>query len=373
MDITKSFKEFSSIDNPGNKHISQLQKYGHMLPSNEWVAMEKIHGANFSFITLSRNEQVISKASISDITNGVDIICAKRSGKIGENENFYNSSFIRDKYKSDIVEVHNRIKLDNPDTTSVQIYGELFGGYYPGFPQKQKPIQKGVYYNHEIDFLVFDIRMNTCLKIPTYEPKSDGKSNECYYAYYLAQDEVDLYLKDLPLLRGIPVKARGHFETIITMSPVFMSGIPDLYGLPPIDKNMAEGWVFKTNKRHPCHWSRPIIKSKNSTFGEIARIPRITTNFHTTNKFVDQAIPYCTQNRFNNTVSKIGLDSRIEKIRGIYVADVLKDFGKDLESDDDREEFNKTIKSVKEGINGYLLNEQCIDKWMAELLEPAGP
>lgn len=358
-DIVSKFREFASIDNLTGKFAKQLKKLGYVNNLIEWVALEKIHGANLSFVT-----------------DGSSIFVAKRSGIISESEKFHNSTTIMEKYKIDIFEVYRRVKENNPETKTIQVFGEVFGGYYPGFKHESKPVQKGVYYKPEIDFLVFDIKMNTDIVAflnKTLEDLDDTteQTNETTYSWYLSQNEIDQYLKDLPNLRGIPVTAKGNFNDLIDMSPIFVTTIPTLFGLPSIDNNLAEGFVLKTNKRHPAHRSRPIIKNKNNNiFSEVARTRKlITSNDSEVDKYVDAAVAYCTQNRFNNTISKIGPNNKIEKISGIYVADVLKDFEKDL-PEDEAIEFKKLIKKVKECINSYLLSENNIELWLREYLEP---
>ncbi|XWV25678.1 RNA ligase 2 [Tupanvirus deep ocean] len=336
--VSPIFREFSSIDNSNSKHIKQLEKYGYTNNMVEWVALEKIHGANFSFVT-----------------DGLNIAVAKRSCVIPDNENFFNSNIIRDKYQADILTMFGKIKNDIAEVSSIQAFGEIFGGYYPGFDHTTKPVQKGVYYKNEIDFLVFDIKINT---------KNAGE----LFSFYLSHDEVCKYLENLPLLRGIPIVARGKFSDIITMSPVFQTTIPTLYNLPEIKDNMAEGYVFKTNQRHPCHRSRPIVKSKNSRFIEVKMYVPLVSNDIVNDKFVEKAIPYCTQNRFNNTISKVGVDSKIQKLQGIFIADVLKDLEKEM--DDDLEEFKKNLKKIKEGLNSYLMRNGNIDIWLKEYHEP---
>ncbi|XWV26621.1 ligase 2 [Tupanvirus soda lake] len=336
-DISTNFREFSSIENSNSKHIKQLEKYGYTNNIMEWVAMEKIHGANFSFIT-----------------DGSNIVVAKRSSVVPETENFYNSKSIRDKYQGDIMIVFNKIKNDIPEVTSVQVFGEIFGGYYPEFPKTMSPVQKGVYYKNEVDFLVFDIKVNT---------KNAGEM----FSFYLSQNEVDKYLDNLPILKGVPVEVRGKFSDLITLNPIFQTKIPSLYGLPDVKDNMAEGYVLKANMRHPCHRTRPIVKCKNSKFSEVKKyIPKVS--YHTNDKFVLLAFPYCTQNRFNNTISKIGIDSKIEKIQGIYIADVLKDLEKDL--NEDVEEFRKNLKKIKEGLHCHLMQNGYIDAWLKEYQAP---
>ena len=345
--VRSHFHEFSSIENLTGKFLKSLEKYGYLNTSVEWVAMEKIHGANFSFLT-----------------DGMEVHVAKRSSILGT-ESFYGSAVLAEKYKNDIVEIYRRIKEENPNATVVQIFGELFGGHYPGqkHASNLKPVQKGVYYKPEVDFLVFDIKMNTDL---VESVDNEGTEKQ---AWYLSQNEVDKFLDGLTL-KGIPVTAKGTIHEIVKLDPVFITTIPQLYGLPPLLDNMAEGYVFKANQRHPSRRSRPIIKSKNNVkFGEVrVKIPgEASNNNSTVNGWINDSLAYCTQNRFNNTISKIGPDSIIPKITGIYVADVVKDFAKDLElNDEDTAEFEKLIKKIRSGVQSYLIQNELIEKWLRE-------
>jgi len=338
--LNSHFSEFSSIENCKKKYINDLQKYGYIDSVNEWVAMEKIHGANFSFIT-----------------DGIEIITARRSATLQSDEKFYGHQLIAEKYKSDVLQIHSKIKLDIPNITTIQIFGELFGGYYPGRKNIMKPVQKEVLYNNEVDFLVFDIKANT-------------RDLDKIDSFYLSQDEVDLYLANLLLLRGAPVLARGKFSDIIDMNPVFPTTVPLLYHLSPIEGNVAEGYVFKLNKRHSCQYTRPIIKHKNKTFKEVSAFtPKILSDNSLINQYIEKALAYCTQNRFNNTISKIGPDNRIEKIQGIFIADVITDMKKDLELDE-LEEFHKIIKKIKEGLTYRLMHLDTINTWLTEYNNP---
>ena len=99
----------------------------------KWVALEKIHGANFSFTV---------HASGSDGREISPSRAAKRSGFLKTGENF----FRLEKHPTLLKEEGEKARRlfedvrDNryPDTTSVTVFGELFGGYcrlhYPGNP-----------------------------------------------------------------------------------------------------------------------------------------------------------------------------------------------------------------------------------------------
>lgn len=340
--IESSFHQFSSIENCNQKHILDLEKNNFIDDQDEWVAMEKIHGANFSFLT-----------------DGHSVYTARRRSILAPNDNFFGHGKIAEKYKSDILLVYQKIKSDIPDITTIQIFGEIFGGYYPNL-KSSKPVQKGIWYNNEIDFLVFDIKINK------NNIKPSG-SNETLY-WYLSQDEIDTYLANLSQLRGAPVISKGKFQDMIKLNPEFPSTIPMMYLLSPIDNNIAEGYVIKLNKRHPGNITRPIIKLKNKKFLEKTGV-KVPLNINSNNKFTEKVIEYCTQNRFNNTISKIGPDNKIEKIQGIFIADAITDMKKDLDVNE-LEEFEKNIKKVKEIVSYYLFTNNITNCWLNEYLAP---
>lgn len=375
--IKSTFRTYSHINNTSGKTIKKMGPYLDL--SAEWVAIEKIHGANLSFLT-----------------DGVTIMTARRSGIIPQEENFYSSTKITEKYHDDILEVYRRIKTDNPETSSIQIFGEIFGGSYPGYQSISMTVQKGIYYNNEIDFLVFDIVMKTNNYLPFISSSSSNSNDKnIVESWYLSQDEIIKYLNNLSGLQAIPISHKGSFDEIISINPVFETTIPKLYGLPPIEKNMAEGYVFKANKRHPCHQSsRPILKKKNSTFAEVS-LPLQSADKLEVNDvsfFYDKIILYITQNRFNNVISKIGINNPIPKIRGLLIMDAIKDFKTDLTTEENNDgltsdeintnelntnelntnepiilsKFTKCLKKLKDMLTCYLAQNNLIEIWLNE-------
>lgn len=78
MTTTLKFTEYQSLDVVKNKNnlVKQFGKH-----DTQWVAMEKIHGSNFSFIT-----------------DGHTIACSRRNSLLAEHETFYNFQVVREKY-----------------------------------------------------------------------------------------------------------------------------------------------------------------------------------------------------------------------------------------------------------------------------------
>lgn len=343
--LTSDFREYASIDNYKERLINRLKMLGHV-DNIEWVCMEKIHGANFSFLT-----------------NGYEILTAKRSGILPETENFYHSKDVVEKYSADILQIFSRVKQNFSDVLTIQVFGELFGGFYPGIKSLTIPVQKGIWYCPEIDFLVFDIKINIC-------------SSNIHRSYYLSQDEVNQYLKNLSKLRGIPIMKKGNLYDILSTDINFVSTIPDLYNLPSIEGNIAEGLVFKSNARHSVHISRPIFKHKNTVWSETKTLNFVKQKENPTSgvmekDLIQKAILYCTQNRFNNLLTKVGLDEKLEKITGLYVSDVMNDFKKDLLEDNENRysEFPKYRKSICFSITDYLKERNLISDWLGKFVQ----
>jgi len=89
------FKKYNSIENTyREKQIEQV--YLHEFNKEDYVVQEKVHGANFSFITDGKTIQV-----------------AKRSGLIAENESFSNYKYVMDKYAEAIQKLFRLVKKDH--------------------------------------------------------------------------------------------------------------------------------------------------------------------------------------------------------------------------------------------------------------------
>ena len=102
----------------------------------KWVAMEKIHGANFSFTVLcSRDHQLKVSKSGGKKTKSPDVRVARRNGYLREGEGFYGvekqREFLegeKEKAKCICEAVRERMDSDSEQIESVTVFGELFGG-----------------------------------------------------------------------------------------------------------------------------------------------------------------------------------------------------------------------------------------------------
>ena len=123
-----------------------FQEYGHMHNYNhrkhysnhdcEFVALEKIHGTNYSFLT-----------------DGVEVFPCNRSRNLENDRTYYGhgESFI--KYKNDVILIFEYLKQRIENLRHIQLYCELFGGNYKGFTKKGYIcVQKNVNYTEILNF-----------------------------------------------------------------------------------------------------------------------------------------------------------------------------------------------------------------------------
>lgn len=107
---------------PPNLVSSWRKDSGKLDKIKKWVALEKIHGANFSFTVQARgSDEEIAPAR-----------AAKRSGFLKTGENFFNLSkhpeFLKEEGEK-AEKLFVALKAEHyMDATSVTVFGELFGG-----------------------------------------------------------------------------------------------------------------------------------------------------------------------------------------------------------------------------------------------------
>ena len=111
------------------------------LNSAKFCVTEKVHGANFSLHVKK---------------NGAHMY-AKRTGYLKPDEDFFR---YQEMAARDFKGLHNLAMAvhELKGTNKVILYGELFGGIYPGEDSHTKfPIQSTIYYSPRVEFMIFDI------------------------------------------------------------------------------------------------------------------------------------------------------------------------------------------------------------------------
>jgi Rnl2 family RNA ligase len=322
------FKKYNSIENTYRKKATE-QVYLHDYGNDVFVVQEKVHGANFSFIT-----------------DGNSIKVAKRTSLIAEGENFNNYEYVLNKYEKAIKTLFKLVKIDFPETEIMTVFGEIFGGNYP-HPLVQKVegmvrIQKGVFYSPENDFYAFDI----CL---------DHKQ-------YLDVTIANTFFEKVGMFYAKTLFA-GTFSECMAYPNAFDSKVRMWLNLPQIEDNICEGTIIKplVSKRFG-NGQRVIFKNKNEKWSEKSHErrskvskPSATSVLSDTEKeLMNTLLSYVNENRLMNVQSKLGEFSpkQTGKTIGLLAKDALEDFVKDHETD-----WNNTEKQHQKVMTKILNKE----------------
>ena len=288
--------------------------------SMEFVALEKIHGTNFSFIT-----------------NGIDVVCCRRSDILKPDENFYSYKNILLKYEDKIINLFDKIKKImkekfNYKIIQIQLYGELYGGNYLGVEKLSgsKSVQKGIYYSNSNEFAAFDLKYWIENNTEVY---TDTDIDDEFKFEYLDWDIFEIILQDLTI-PIVPIISKGKWNLISQLNPQFESVVYKIHNLPPISSNYAEGYVIKPIKevRYGNNQERLIWKFKNPSFSEISKDNNKEQNKeqNKTILHLDLMEQYINDNRFNNVVSKVVEGTKVDKVVELFYSDIWTDFMDDL-------------------------------------------
>lgn len=309
----KVFRKFASLENHyRDKFTNSMMMQG--LDTGEWVSTEKIHGANFSMW----------------YDGGDDVYFGKRSGPIGNSDNFYSSTKLEKYHPAVEVTYENLVEaglLTQGDT--MVIYGEIFGGNFFGEKEEgSKKVQSGVDYHPGTEFAAFDIQVIT--------------ADESDVNYILSYDEmVSLISDEIPMC---PEMKRGNFYDIIAEPNDFPSLVPSLFGLevPEGKHAQCEGFVMRPvdGEKFLKNGSRCIIKSKNEKYsekggkkqnpGSKAKDLKLTEGEE---KQYQEFSTYFNTSRLESVISKIGEVSWADfgKLTGLLVQDAMEDYNRDNE------------------------------------------
>jgi len=204
----------------------------------DWVVTEKVHGANFCF--------VLSSGTID---------CAKRKAMLSPTEDFFGHGRVLERLRGTLRQLY----VEHRGTAArLLVYGELFGGGYP-HPDVApvagvQPVQTGVWYTPDVDFVAFDV----------VEEGADGQRR--YWSHERLQ--ASLAAAGVPVLSPLFV---GSYAEARAQPVDFQTTLPALRGLPPLLDNFAEGIVLKPCEPVVVGGLRPTLKCKPARFAEDAR------------------------------------------------------------------------------------------------------
>jgi len=308
------FMEYPSIENHYRDSIKEMvDKY---TGTELWVATEKVHGSNFSFIFTKEN----------------GIQCASRNKILAAGEAFNNYQVIQKKYAAKVPEIFEILAAEIPGLTQVTVFGEFYGGIYPGIKTKVKKIQDGIYYTPDLEFEAFDLFYKTAENPRNIYPYKEA-----------CQHFAKLGIPFAAILKEGTLK-----ELYATLDPeVFQSTIYAKFGLPKLDDNLAEGYVIKPNEAIFLENERFSIKIKSSKNlegpGPVARLAmkeeqkkadKIVAKGEITPEqqaIITQLLTYINKNRVESALSKLTDAEKLEEKKVIKMVDddAWKDFKKE--------------------------------------------
>ncbi|MDR1679916.1 MAG: hypothetical protein LBR81_09110 [Prevotellaceae bacterium] len=132
----------------------------------------------------------------------------------------------------------------------------------------------------------------------------------------------------------------GTIEECLAYPNAFQSCIADWLGLPPVVDNVCDGVVIRpVVPVFLGNGSRLLLKNKNSRFAEKKSVkkrqPALSVETTYSRELSDMLLiseEYVTENRLNNTVSKVAelsFPKDMGKLIGLLSSDVLEDFLKE--------------------------------------------
>eukprot|EP00927_Polykrikos_kofoidii_P008245 TRINITY_DN13418_c0_g1_i1.p1 TRINITY_DN13418_c0_g1~~TRINITY_DN13418_c0_g1_i1.p1 ORF type:complete len:401 (+),score=49.67 TRINITY_DN13418_c0_g1_i1:37-1203(+) len=291
----------------------------------DWIASEKVHGANFCFET-----------------DGQHIGYASRTSKLGQNAGFYSAHETMPRYHPHVLEAFRLAKRHKQSLAGLLIFGEYFGGYYPGHPVEpgRKKVQGGVAYSPDHHFYAFDVRLD---------------------------DEEHMDFDDaraLLLEAGFPLVAaplkRGPLDELLAIDvEVLETTLPSQLGHPPLDRfRIAEGIVIRPAKevQFGCH--RAILKKKSKAFWEATNQPGMAGKvavasgvFSSHESLLEATRIRVNENRLRSVISKdpgLLAESNLHKLAGLLARDVLEDLEK--EHSEELKALGKEVSAIKRSI-----------------------
>jgi Rnl2 family RNA ligase len=290
------------------------------VPDDEkWHVSCKIHGCNFQ---LQTDGETVKAGSRNKFVNDFDLVHFHHCGEI---------------VKQNEQKMLNLFKLINNEQECKEliVYGELFGGQYPGFPQT-KPVQKEILYCPQVNFAGMDIRI-------------DSK--------FTSKTQCNKWLESVDIL-FIPSLFIGTKEEAFAYSELHYdspSTIPKLLGLPPItgSANIREGCIIQPNGVYYAGGKsdRVIFKHKNEKWCErSAKVKPVSKSEMASSELFLTACEMITENRMTNILSHYTEELPEGKLIGLFVQDILKE----LENEPDPKQAQQFRKQLSVEIKANL-------------------
>ncbi|EPY40852.1 RNA editing ligase [Angomonas deanei] len=248
------FERYPSIENSTPKRIEALQSKGMAL--DEWIATEKVHGANFSLYSIAGQS---------------NLQFAKRSGMLPRSEHFFGYHLLIPELTERMGRCRELLAQSlNEQPHVVVVNGELFGGKYdhPQVPTRRTTVlvdgkqrtagavQTDAFpqYSPDLHFYAFDMQYKIAPYAPTF-------TRLTYDAALRIFEQVPGLLYAKPILRG-PL-----YKILAFNVDKFQTTIPAQLGLGnyPLQDNWAEGIVVRHARRGNHSLTRPTARRRPSS------------------------------------------------------------------------------------------------------------
>jgi Rnl2 family RNA ligase len=339
---------FESIENHYRQGVlKRITTAGYHLKSKtEWDRFEKLDGANFSFIC-----------------DGLDVTCGKRNFPLVK-ENFYEWEKVKKRYEHNVLSMFKDLKKIYKNLVQFNLFGELHGGMYPGFPAKTKPLNRNTYYSPSIQFMAFD------LQVTLY-----GEEHSKYMIYDDYKDILDKH--QIPYVK---LKSRTTLEEALKFSPTFITEIPRIYGLEDIEGNIAEGVVLKPSKEVYIYRKdengkmiprRPIIKHKHTGTMEKKKSTYKKSLHDLYSEDIIALKDYLNEARLINVVTKMGGDVGLKdmtKVMRKFREDAFEEYYRSFPEDPKTTKpLNKVFGSIAASlVRDFLIEHEDLNKKLDE-------
>lgn len=133
-----AFRKFGDMQNWTEVHARKHQGTA--------VFKEKIHGTNLQWIIHQRDEKATC------------IHVGKRTAYLDDSDKFFNWQTVKKRLQP-ILEHTFEIICQAYSVSAVhgvvRLYGELYGGEYPGYPKSSMPVQRRIYYSPNLKWRCF--------------------------------------------------------------------------------------------------------------------------------------------------------------------------------------------------------------------------
>lgn len=303
----------SMIQDYRQRFINEISEQG--LDRLTYVAVNKIHGANFSIWSTADGYKA-----------------AKRTDWLQPDESFYNYRTFVDYFGKIVKEIQAYFGAP------VTVFFELYGGMYnhesvPHNPKASK-IQKGVNYTPNNGLAVLDILVN---------------------GEFLDYDEMVEIATRFKL--QVPHEmARGTLQEMLALNPEFDDPTYQYFNLPKIEGNTSEGYVIRPVKERSLrNGKRVIIKRKSIKFTEKIRKPKtpLPDLSEEAQSILNGYLACVTESRLNNILSHghVFNEKEFGKLLGIFMKDVLEEeLDREAIAELDKNEVNRINKALNRSI-----------------------